>query len=91
MAATDDRLRLLMKATSDVVYDYNLATSKVEWSENIRFWGYDPADVDPGLDWWISRIHPEDRDSAVSHLDLILRNRIQSFDANYRFRCADGF
>jgi two-component system cell cycle sensor histidine kinase/response regulator CckA len=84
------RLRLLMKATSDAVYDYDLRTRTIEWNDNLRLWGYAPDDVDPGIDWWAQRIHPEDRARTLAALDEALQSGPGTLEATYRFRCGDG-
>lgn len=79
-----------MKATSDAVYDYNLLSNQIEWNENLSIFGYSPGEVEPGLEWWAERIHPEDRESTLSLLDIAIRNDPGHFQSTYRFRCADG-
>lgn len=58
----------------------------INWiSENIEaILGY-RADETLGADWWMSNIHPEDRDAVVSqfHTDIF---RQDYFTAEYRFR-----
>lgn len=85
-----EKYRLLTKATNDAVYDYDFASNRTEWNENIRLFGYDPADAGPGIEWWADRIHPEDRDCVLLELDAALSGASGVFNSNYRFRCADG-
>jgi two-component system cell cycle sensor histidine kinase/response regulator CckA len=90
MKETLARLRLLMKATSDAVYDYDLRSKTIEWNDNLRLLGYAPDDIDPGIDWWAQRIHPEDRARTLAALDEALTPGLGNFEATYRFRCGDG-
>jgi len=85
-----EKYRLLMKATSDAVYDYDLVSNHIEWNENLRLFGYEPSDVEPGLEWWANRIHPSDKEASLASLDAAIRGNDGLFSSTYRFRCADG-
>ncbi|HUR65690.1 MAG TPA: PAS domain-containing protein, partial [Chitinophagaceae bacterium] len=43
-----------------------------------------------GLSWWLRRIHPEDRDRVSDAVKLSTDNNKQSWEEEYRFKCADG-
>ncbi len=90
MPERSELYQLLLKATSDIVYDYNLATNHIEWNSNLERLGYDPATVEPGVDWWASRLHPEDHATSIETLDDFLNGNSPHYAATYRFRCADG-
>lgn len=90
MPERSELYQLLLKATSDIVYDYNLATNYIEWNANLERLGYDPAAVEPGVDWWASRLHPDDHASSLETLDDFLNGNSPHYAATYRFRCADG-
>jgi PAS domain S-box-containing protein len=41
---------------------WNLQTEEMNWSdEGFRIFGYLPQEITPGLDWLLSRVHPDDR------------------------------
>lgn len=90
MPEASEKYRLLMKATSDAVYDYDLVSNHIEWNENLRLFGYEPSDVEPGLEWWANRVHPEDKEASLASLDASIRGNEGFFSCTYRFRCADG-
>jgi two-component system, cell cycle sensor histidine kinase and response regulator CckA len=77
-----------MKATSDAVYDYDLRTNTLD--ENLRHWGYEPSDVESGVEWWADRIHPDDRDATLISIDHAIDSGSGVFDSTYRFRRSDG-
>ncbi len=81
-----ENYRLLMKATSNVVFDCNLLTNHIEWNENLRLFGYEPSDVEPSLEWWSNRVHPDDQANALATLN----GDQDIFEDTYRFRCANG-
>jgi PAS domain S-box-containing protein len=86
----EDRYRLLAGATSDVLWDWDVATGRVERNEAIyTTFGYAPDAVEPTREWWHNRTHPDDRRAteAVVHDALA---RLGAFSLEYRFKRADG-
>src|ERR1051325_945449 len=69
---SEERYRVLAAATHDMVYDWNVATDTVEYTDAIRtVFGFSEADLLRDRFWWLSRIHPGDRgayDAAIATL-----------------------
>ncbi|RKG65672.1 PAS domain S-box protein [Corallococcus sp. CA054B] len=86
------RYRLATRATKDAVWDLELSTQQLTWSEGIyTLFGYAPGTVSPGLDWWTDAVHPEDRAHAIESLHAAAEAPEGSdWRAEYRFRKADG-
>jgi two-component system, sensor histidine kinase and response regulator len=85
------RLRMVTRATNDAVWDWDLNTNKVWWSEGVlTLFGYrlDNNEADPA--WWLERIHPEDRAAVEACFFEVVRGRELYWVDEYRFRCADG-
>jgi PAS domain S-box-containing protein len=88
---SEERFRLIAQATSDAIYDYDLVTGSVWWSEGMRtLFGYARNDVGPGITWWYEHIHSEDRDGVASRTYAATLNREQFWVEEYRFRRSDG-
>jgi PAS domain S-box-containing protein len=86
---SNERFRLVAQATSDVVWDYDLAQGEVWWSEGLRTQlGYD---VDPvtDVDFRSRNIHPEDRQRVVEGFQAAVASA-RLWRDEYRFRKADG-
>jgi diguanylate cyclase (GGDEF)-like protein/PAS domain S-box-containing protein len=88
--SSQERFRLAAKATNDLIWDWDLGTDLIHWSEAINnLFGYELEDFGTGIEWWERHLHPEDRarvrkatQAAIatgSHLTL-----------EYRFLRADG-
>lgn len=88
----NERLRLVGKATSDAVWDWNLLTNKVIWGEGYEtLFGYKLADYPQEVSTWTNHIHPEDL-SHTHHgiLDVINNTSENHWVDEYRFLKADG-
>ncbi|MBN8468252.1 PAS domain-containing protein [Corallococcus exiguus] len=89
---SETRYRLATRATKDAVWDLDLSTQQLTWSEGIHtLFGYAPGTVPTALDWWTDAVHPEDRAQAIESLHAIADAPEGSdWRAEYRFRKADG-
>jgi PAS domain S-box-containing protein len=84
---SEERFRLLSSATRDVIWDWNVVTNEVWWNENYEtLFGYDRNEVEPSLDSWTTRIHPEDAARVKEIFDNLMAGRSSHFWAEYRYR-----
>ncbi len=91
LLASETRFQLVTRATSDVVYDWDLATNSIWWNENMRLlFGYDGTTRELGLETWTSLLHPEDRGRVGTSLSTAVSSGKQFWADEYRFRRADG-
>ncbi|OFE12991.1 hypothetical protein PHACT_07440 [Pseudohongiella acticola] len=91
LRVSEERFRLLGLATNDLIWDADLTTGKVWWSDSLlTTFGYDPEG--PGTDWESCRrwAHADDRERVVSSLNRVIENREHDWTCEYRFVCADG-
>jgi PAS domain S-box-containing protein len=66
LARSDERYRLVARATRDVVYDWHVPSGTIEWTESMQsVFGYAPEQIGDGA-WWLERVHPADR-NALQH------------------------
>lgn len=86
----EERYRLVMRATHDVIWDWSIEGDVVVWNDNVyRTFGYDPAEVGATAEWWKERLHPDDRDRVLTGLEMALRGDEESWIDEYRFRRGD--
>jgi len=88
---SNERFQLLAKATTDVVWDWNLVTNDLWWNEGYhQMFGYPPEETPPTIDSWTNCIHPED----LARVELSVRRAIddgaKTWSDEYRFRRSDG-
>jgi len=88
---SNERFQTLSRATKDAVWDLNLQTGSVWWSESFfTLLGYDPGLPVPDLYEWVTRLHPADRDKVIARLEKAGKNTIDNWEDELRFRLADG-
>jgi PAS domain S-box-containing protein/putative nucleotidyltransferase with HDIG domain len=80
---------LIIAASGQVVYDYDLTTGDIVWSGSLeQVLGYEREEMG-GIEEWAEMIHPEDRGEALRLLDIAEKER-GTYDVDYRFRCKNG-
>ncbi|GGZ59740.1 hypothetical protein GCM10008101_11970 [Lysobacter xinjiangensis] len=86
----EERFQLVARATSDAVYDCDIATGQIWWSDSYytRF-GHTQPDL-PSDEEWRSRVHPADRNRVFSGLKRALAGKEAEWQEQYRYRRADG-
>ena len=86
----NDRLLLLTRATSDAIWEWDMQTGQIFRNDALMdMVGYHVGDQ-KGLSWWLRRIHPEDRDRVSDAVKESTDLNRQSWEEEYRFKCADG-
>jgi two-component system cell cycle sensor histidine kinase PleC len=90
IAAWKNRYELLIAASGQLAYEYDVSTGDVIWGPCLeQILGYSPDEVRGGIAQWEETIHPEDRVKALRMLKIAEKN-LTPFDAQYRFRHKDG-
>jgi len=90
LRSANDRFAMAAAAVNSVIYDWDVAHDTVLWSVGLlELFGYDPTQVEPTAEWWLDRIHPDDR--ARVH-DQLRRDMAQGRDfvCEYRFQHRNG-
>lgn len=91
MLRSEERFRLVTKATNDVISDWDMVAGSVWWNESLHaHFGYDPAQVEPGQTFWTTRIHPDDKAWVTESLDAAIAGSASTWTEEYRFLHADG-
>ncbi len=89
--AERQRLARALESATDGVWEWDVRAGHTERSPNIwRRLGYDPERVEPGMEAWTSRIHPEDREKYDAVMRAHLEDKNTAFSLEYRVKAADG-
>ena len=88
---SQERLQLVTRATNDAVWDWDLATNTVWWGEAFHaLFGYGLDEIEPTLESWHSRLHPDDRDRVFTGIRAAIDGGEVFWSDEYRFRRRDG-
>ena len=88
---SEERFRLLCRATNDAIWDWDLVTNALWWNEGFEtMFGYRRDEVESTIDSWSTRVHPEDYEEVVPAVNRAIAEGQASWTSEYRFRRADG-
>lgn len=84
-----ERLLNIANATSDAIWEWDMQTGHIVQNEKLlAMTGYHPSSR--GFSWWLRHIHPEDRNRVADKVKETIEKFQQSWQEEYRFKCADG-
>jgi diguanylate cyclase (GGDEF)-like protein/PAS domain S-box-containing protein len=87
---SNERFNLAVRATNDVIWDWDLATDELWWNENFsRVFGYPPEQHGTGK-FWKACIHGDDRERVVKAIHDLLDSGGENWSDEYRFMRSDG-
>ncbi|MGX7705960.1 bifunctional diguanylate cyclase/phosphodiesterase [Methylobacterium sp. Gmos1] len=91
LQASEERLALALDASSDGLWDCDLATGAA-WTSD-RWWhmlGYAPGELPSHGRTWRALLHPDDRAEALEKLGAHLAGETPVFECEHRLRRKDG-
>ncbi|MBC5774269.1 PAS domain-containing protein [Pontibacter sp. KCTC 32443] len=87
----NERFKRIAMATNDVIWDWNLQDDSIWWSEGYStLFGYKEYDIEVDINSWTDHIHPDDLALIKSSIKKAFDGSDNSWEGEYRFRCADG-
>lgn len=87
---SEERYDLVARATSDIVWDWNIASGVLTWNSALqRTCRYQPDQVGATMEWWYNHIHPADRERVVTGTHAVLNGTREFWTDEYRFRRGD--
>jgi diguanylate cyclase (GGDEF)-like protein/PAS domain S-box-containing protein len=89
LATSNERWKLAIEGARDGVWDWNLRTNEVTYSRRWKeILGYTEDEIINTLDEWKKRLHPDDRQAAITELQACINGR--PYYSEHRLRCKDG-
>jgi len=96
----NETYELVARTATDAFWLRDMTTDATLYSDGIRQFGYEPGVREDGFEWWLERVHPDDRDLArelnerqeagefagFEHVD----EEYGRFTYEYRWQTADG-
>jgi len=88
---SEERFRLLARATNDAIWDWDVTTNVLWWNEGFEtLFGYRREDDGLTTRSWTSRVHPDERPRVIASIERALTDGADTWSAEYRFRRSDG-
>ena len=88
---SEKRFELAARATSDVIWDWDLSTNAVWWNESVKGqFGYDLESSTIDASWWEERVHPDDWARIDATMKQAFEQGGEFVILDYRFRRRDG-
>jgi diguanylate cyclase (GGDEF)-like protein/PAS domain S-box-containing protein len=88
---SQERFELVTRATSDAVWDWNLATDEIWWNDGLtKLFGYTREEFGSHKSAWQKFIHPADSERVWKDLKAHIRSGLTHWASEYRFRRKDG-
>jgi PAS domain S-box-containing protein len=90
-AVSEQRFQLVAQATSDAVWDLDLATHRLWWSDSFyETFGFSGSRSGTKWFFWLDRIHPDDRPRVETTFADFCNGATDRWQENYRFRHDNG-
>jgi len=91
LSFSNERFRLISKATNDAVWDWDLASDSVWWSDSFyTLFGHEANNETNTGNFWLSCIHPDDKDAVYDSLNTAIGTGSSQWSIEFRFKSKDG-
>jgi len=88
---SEERFKFVARAVSDVVWDWDLAGGTFWWNDGfLTTFGFTAGEMDPSVEAWTGRIHPEERDRVMDGIRHAISAGAEIWTGEYRFARKDG-
>jgi PAS domain S-box-containing protein len=88
---SEERFRRAMEATSDSLWDWDVAGGSVYYSPGyFHMLGYEPDGFAARTDAWLEMVHPDDRKRVLAANEACIRNDVPTFGVEFRMLSHDG-
>ncbi len=81
---------LIAQASNDAIWDWDLESDRIWWSEGLRAHFGHAAETAVDREWWLRHVHPDDRQLVDASWLSAFRGRGQVWLREFRFRTAAG-
>ena len=91
LLVAQERLELALQGADLGTWDWNVKTGAVTFnSRAVEILGYNLDEIEPHLDFWKKRVHPDDLPKVLENLNAHLESRTPFYEAEYRLRHKTG-
>ena len=87
----NERFQYVTKATSDVIWDWDIKTDKMFWANGLyENFGHSVEELSVDSFEWAKFIHPDDSDDVVKSIRARLQSGDETWEHEYRYLKANG-
>jgi PAS domain S-box-containing protein len=91
LRTSEARFRWAMEATSDGLWDWDVASGQVYYSPAyLNMLGFGPGEWTGRLESWVTIIHPDDRNQVEAANQACIDGEVATFEVEYRLRTKAG-
>ncbi|WP_210489332.1 chemotaxis protein CheB [Rufibacter aurantiacus] len=91
LSDSQERFRLVSMATNDVIWDWNLISNEVWWSDTLKpILGYEQEEMNYGIHAWFDKIHPEDRERITKGINDAINTGQDQWVEEFKLVRPDG-
>ena len=88
---SNERFDMAVRATNDVIWDWNLVTDEIWWNENYtKVFGFSRETADHSIQSWYQGIHPDDQGRVIAGVHRVIGSGGENWSDEYRFHHEDG-
>lgn len=91
LSLTEERFRLVSRATNDALWDWNFVNNTVWWGDSFyKLFGYTRDGSVTDRYYWLEKVHPDDRKETEKSIYDSINGHIDQWQREYRFLKSDG-
>jgi PAS domain S-box-containing protein len=91
LSRSEERFDLAVRGTDAGIWDWNLLTDEIYFSPRWKsMLGYEDHEIANHFCEWQRRLHPDDRERAVTCLQDYLQGRLPDYELEHRLQHQDG-
>src|SRR5438874_747595 len=88
---SNERFDMAVRATNDVIWDWDLITDEIWWNENFtKVFGHPSEGADRTIKSWYEGIHPDDQGRVIAGVHRVIGAGGEYWSDEYRFRRHDA-
>lgn len=91
LSESEERFRLVARATNDALWDWDLVNNKVWFGETFnKLFGYQLENEFTARDFWMEKVHPDDLPRVRDSVYEVINKGERQWSQEYRFRKKNG-
>jgi two-component system CheB/CheR fusion protein len=89
---SEERFRMVASLTNDVIWDWDLGSNHVWWSDShYELYGFDAGDPEIQTHAFrLQHIHPDDREHVEDALANVLKGTVKEYNIGFRYKKNNG-